>query len=91
MPTFVELNCGLQPSTWFGIFEPKRMPRPIMHKLGDEMDETEPAARELRQEGIYVARGIEPLNLKYEAMMEYLKNDIAAASTIMKEAGYEPQ
>ena len=89
VPTFVELNRGLSPSTWFGIFSPKRMPRPIMEKLGDEIERIV-RQPEFRQR-MYVARGIEPFNLKYEAMMEYLKKDIAAASTIMKEAGYEPQ
>ena len=40
---------------------------------------------------MYLPRGIEPLNIKYEAMMDYLKKDIADAAVIMKEFGYEPQ
>jgi len=89
VPTFVELKRGLYPSTWFGIFAPKGVPQPVLHKLGDEVERIiqQPAF----QQRMYLPRGIEPLNIKYEAMMDYLKKDIADAAVIMKESGYQPQ
>jgi tripartite-type tricarboxylate transporter receptor subunit TctC len=89
VPTFIELKRGLYPSTWFGAFAPKGIPRPIVQKVGDEIERI--INRPEFQQRMYFARGIEPLNLKYQGMMDYLNKDIATADAIVKEANYQPQ
>ena len=89
VPTFAELGRGEYPPSWFGLFAPNGTPKPIVHKLGEEVSKII-RTTEFREK-MYVPRGIEPLDLKYDDLAKFLQDDIRAAGQLIKEAGYQPQ
>jgi tripartite-type tricarboxylate transporter receptor subunit TctC len=89
VPTFAELGRGEYPPSWFGLFAPNGIPKPVVHKIGEEVSKIISAPD--FKEKMYASRGIEPLDLKYDDFARFLQDDIRSAERLIKEAGYQPQ
>ena len=89
-PTFVEARGGEQiPSSWFGLFVPVGTPKAIKEKLADAIGRImeEPNFRQR----IFTARAIEPLGMKHDEFVRFIRDDRRLAERIVKAAGHTPQ
>jgi tripartite-type tricarboxylate transporter receptor subunit TctC len=89
-PTFLEVDSSQEyPGAWFGLFAPNGLPKAIVQKLGDE------TARILVEEKfskkMFLPRGVEPVDSRDEAFVNFINQDRKAAERIVKESGYQPQ
>jgi tripartite-type tricarboxylate transporter receptor subunit TctC len=89
MPTLREASGEDYPVTWFGLFAPAGLPRPIVDRVHAEVVKitSDPAFRQKN----YVERAIEYGVNTPEQFAEFLVKTRARAAEIAKESGHEPQ
>jgi tripartite-type tricarboxylate transporter receptor subunit TctC len=90
VPTFAEAGRHEEyPSSWFGLFAPVGIARPLVQRLGEEVARI-CNSPEFSQR-MYLPRGIEPMDLRYEAFARFISADRLIAERIVKESGHQPQ
>ena len=89
VPTFLEEGREEYPPPWFGLFGPKGIPKPIIHKLGNEVARII-GAPDFREK-MFISRGVEPMDIIYGELASFINEDRRSAERIVKESGYQPQ
>jgi tripartite-type tricarboxylate transporter receptor subunit TctC len=90
VPTLRELGYrGSITRVYFGLVAPAGTPKPILHKLRDEIARVgnDPTFRQKR----LLEAGLEPVFDTPEEFARFLKDNRAAAERVVKEAGLQPQ
>lgn len=90
VPMLAEVRPGAEfPPTWFGLFTPSGVPRPIVEKIAADVDRimAEPAFRKR----MYTDRGVEPAAERLEAFARFVRSERKIAQQIVKESGQEPR
>ena len=88
VPTVAETIPGFEVSGWYGLLVPAATPRAVVDRLYAESSKgmgAEPMKDRLR------AQGLEPVNLSPERSAEFLREDIARWSRVIREAGIKPE
>ena len=88
-PTLKEAYGEEYPSTWFGLFSPVGVPRPIVEKIARDADRimAEPAFRKR----MYTDRAVEPASERVDEFARYIGEERKLARQIVKESGVEPK
>jgi tripartite-type tricarboxylate transporter receptor subunit TctC len=88
-PTLKEALGEEYPSTWFGLFAPAGVPRPIVDKIARDADRimAEPAFRKR----IYIDRAVEPAMERLDEFARFVAAERKFAEQIVKESGEQPR
>ena len=88
-PTLKESLGEEYPSTWFGLFAPAGVPRPIVEKIARDADRVmaEPAFRKR----IYTDRAVEPAPERLDDFARFIAAERRLAAQIVKESGEQPK
>src|SRR5712692_4180064 len=89
IPTLAEARNGEEyPSTWFGLFAPAGVPKPIVAKLADEVTRivNDP---EFRQR-MFIDRAVEPAGARLDEFARFISDQRKSAERIVKESGLQP-
>jgi tripartite-type tricarboxylate transporter receptor subunit TctC len=88
LPTMNEILPGYDRTSWFGLFAPAGVPRPIIDKLNKEIVDIVqlPAVRKR-----FVGSGAEIASSTPEALGERLRTDLQQYAKTMREAGIQPE
>jgi tripartite-type tricarboxylate transporter receptor subunit TctC len=90
IPTLAEVRGGENyPSTWFGLFAPAGVPKPIIARLADEVTRIV-EQREFRQR-MFIDRAVEPAGARLEEFARFVREDRKIAERIVKESGLQPE
>jgi len=90
VPTIAEARNGEDyPPTWFGLFAPSGVPKPILAKIAGEVGRiiNEPGFRKR----MYTDRAVEPAHERLEEFGRFIREERKFAERIVKESGYEPK
>ena len=90
VPLLTEVGYNGPPSrSWYGIFAPAGMPRPIVDKLSKDIGEIigQPAFRDRH----LTARSLVPAANTPEQFAEDMKRERVVAQQVVRDAGFEPQ
>ncbi len=90
VPTLDEVRPGEQyPPTWFGMFAPSGVPRPIVEKVARDVTRimAEPAFRKR----IYTDRAVEPAGEALEDFASFIRSERKVAERIVKDSGEQPR
>jgi len=90
VPTLAELGYGANLTrVYFGIVAPAGAPKPIIHKLRDEIARigSDPTFRQKRM----IDMGLDPVFNTPEEFARFLKEDRVISARVVKEAGLQPQ
>ncbi len=89
LPTFDEAGFkGFETSAWFGLFAPAGTPQPIVERLSREAIEAI-KAKDLREK--LALQGDEPVGSMPAAYANYLRNEIAKWTKVVRGAGITPE
>ena len=88
-PTLKEALGEEYPATWFGLFAPAGVPRPIVEKIARDADRimAEPAFRKR----IYIDRAVEPAMERLEEFARFVAAERKFAEEIVRESGEQPR
>jgi tripartite-type tricarboxylate transporter receptor subunit TctC len=90
IPTPAEVRGGESyPSTWFGLFAPAGVPKPIIARLADEVARIV-EQREFRQR-MFIDRAVEPASARLEEFARFVREDRKIAERIVQESGLQPE
>jgi tripartite-type tricarboxylate transporter receptor subunit TctC len=90
IPTLAEAYGGEQFSTtWFGLFAPAGMPKPILTKLAGEVARIV-ERRDFRQR-MFIDRGVEPGGIRLDEFARFIRDERKRAERTVKESGLPPQ
>ena len=90
VPTLTEVRPGSEfPTTWFGLFTPAGVPRPIVEKLAAIADKM--IADPDFQKRMFFERGVEPGSERLDDFARFIREERKAAGQIVKESGQEPK
>jgi len=90
VPTIAEARNGEDyPPTWFGLFAPSGVPKPILAKIAGEVGRiiNEPGFRKR----MYTDRAVEPAHERLEEFGRFIREERKFAERIVKESGHEPK
>jgi len=89
VPTLKEARGEHYPATWFGLFTPAGVPRPIVDKIAKDVDRimAEPSFRQR----IYIERGVEPALERTDEFARFIAAERKFAAQIVKESGEQPK
>jgi tripartite-type tricarboxylate transporter receptor subunit TctC len=89
VPTLKEARGEHYPATWFGLFTPTGVPRPIVDKIAADVDRimAEPGFRQR----IYIERGVEPALERTDEFARFIAAERKFAAQIVKESGEQPK
>jgi len=90
VPTFAQARDGEDyPPTWFGLFAPSGVPRPILAKIAGDVGRiiSEPSFRKR----MYTDRAVEPAHERLEEFGQFIREERKIAERIVKESGHEPK
>jgi tripartite-type tricarboxylate transporter receptor subunit TctC len=88
-PTLKEAYGDDAPPTWFGLFAPAGVPRPIVEKIARDADRimAEPAFRKR----IYTDRAVEPALERLEEFARFIAAERKIAQQIVQDSGEQPK
>jgi tripartite-type tricarboxylate transporter receptor subunit TctC len=88
-PTLKEALGEEYPSTWFGLFAPAGVPRPIVEKIARDAHRVmaEPAF----QKRIYIDRAVEPAMERLDVFARFVAAERKFAEQIVRESGEQPR
>jgi tripartite-type tricarboxylate transporter receptor subunit TctC len=90
VPTLREARPGADyPTTWFGLFAPTGVPKPIIEKIAADVGRiiNEPAFRQR----IYIDRAVEPAHERLGDFAAFIRKERATAEQLVKESGEQPK
>jgi tripartite-type tricarboxylate transporter receptor subunit TctC len=90
VPTLEQARPGADfPTTWFGLFTPTGVPRPIVEKIARDADRimAEPGFRKR----MYTERAVEPAAERVDEFARFIREERKLARQIVKESGLEPK
>ncbi len=90
VPTLLEARPGEEwPTTWFGLFSPAGVPRPIAVKIAADVERivNDPAFRQR----VYTARAVEPAHERLDDFANFIRNERKIAERLVKESGEQPK
>lgn len=88
-PTLKQAYGDDAPPTWFGLFTPSGVPRPIVEKIARDADRimAEPAFRKR----IYTDRAVEPALERLDDFARFIAAERKVAEQIVKDSGEQPK
>ncbi len=90
VPTLAEVRPGeAYPPTWFGLFSPAGVPRPILEKIAGDVTRIV-SAPGFRQR-MFIERAVEPANERLDDFDRFIRAERKVAERIVKESGQEPR
>jgi tripartite-type tricarboxylate transporter receptor subunit TctC len=90
VPTLAEARNGEEyPSTWFGLFAPAGVPKPIVAKLADEVTRIVNNPEFRRR--MFVDRAVEPAGARLDEFARFIRDERKMAAQIVKESGLQPE
>jgi len=88
VPTFDESGLkGFESSTWFGLMAPVKVPREIVAKVNADGNKVL-AMNDIRTR--FIGEGIMPKGGTAETFTQYIRDEIAKYSNVIKKAGIQP-
>ena len=89
VPTLKETRGEDFPATWFGLFTPTGVPRPIVEKIARDADRimADPAYRRR----MYTDRGVEPAPERLEVFADFIRKERKLAEQIVRDSGEPPK
>jgi len=89
VPTIAEATGEVLPQSWFGLFAPAGIPKPIITRLAAEIAAItgDPAFHRKN----YIDRAVERAVDTPEAFARFIREDRATAARIVKESGVQPE
>jgi tripartite-type tricarboxylate transporter receptor subunit TctC len=90
VPTLAEVRNGEEyPSTWFGLFAPTGVPKPIVEKLADEV--TRIVSNPGFRQRMFVDRGVEPGGARLDEFTRFIREERKMAAQIVRDAGLQQE
>jgi len=90
VPTLAEVRPGEDyPPTWFGLYAPAGVPRPILEKIASDVTRitAEPAFRQR----MFIERAVEPAGDTLEDFARFIRAERKISERIVKESGEQPR
>jgi tripartite-type tricarboxylate transporter receptor subunit TctC len=90
VPTLIEARPGeAYPPTWFGLFTPAGVPRPVAAKIAAEVTRivSEPGFRQR----MFVERAVEPAHETLDEFHRFIRAERKISERIVRESGEEPK
>ena len=90
VPTLAEARPGEDyPTTWFGLFSPAGVPRPILARIAGDVTRiiSEPGFRQR----MFIERAVEPATETLDDFARFIRGQRKVAERIVQESGQEPK